>query len=408
MIISFLSLRKNVEKPMRIAHVINYYHEGFGYQENWLAAHQIRMGHEVVVLTSDHYFPFPNYDETMGPKLGERKVGIGTFSDGKIPVVRHRSFAQSIGPPGVIFFSIGKSLRQFQPDCIHLHGATNPQFFEVLQVQKELGYRVFVDSHQDTKVEGSRKRLLLSGYYRFWRHVLHRRKLKQYVSRFLPITRGAQDWMQQNLDFEAHEMTISPLGVDLDSMFFDSAARDRFRTAHNLHDQLVIVNAGKQYSGKRVDWVIDVAIEAYKQGVPTALVLVGHADSAYSDLLTERLERFTGRVVRLPFLDRETLRSVYSGSDVGIWPGIPSNTIQEAMACRCAVILPDDDIVGHLVNGNGLRESQNAVNAAAFLKSLWHKPETLNNVQERSQEIAKSLSWEKVTADLVALYEAYR
>ena len=144
---------------MRIAHVISYYHEGFGYQENWLAAHQIRMGHEVVVLTSDHYFPFPNYEATMAPKLGERKVGVGTFSDGEIPVIRHRSFAHSIGPPGVIF-SIRKSLRQFQPDCIHLHGATNPQLFEILHVQKELGYRVFVDSHQDAKVEGVKKTYL--------------------------------------------------------------------------------------------------------------------------------------------------------------------------------------------------------------------------------------------------------
>ena len=344
----------------------------------------------------------------MAPKLGERKVGVGTFSDGEIPVIRHRSFAHSIGPPGVIFFSIRKSLRQFQPDYIHLHGATNPQLFEILHVQKELGYRVFVDSHQDTKVEGSRKRILHGGYYRLWRHLLHRRNLKQHVSRFLPITQGAQDWMQENLAFEAHEMTISPLGVDLDSMFFDSRERDSFRDEHNLHDQLVIVNAGKQYPGKRVDWVIDVAREASNQNVPVALVLVGHADPEYASLLTQRLESFPGRVVRLPFLDRLALRRVYSGSDIGIWPGIPSNTIQEAMACRCGVILPNDDIVGHLVNGNGLKESEKPENAAAFLKSLWHSPETLQRIQSTSEEMAKSLSWARITEDLVALYERYR
>ena len=57
---------------MRILHVIHYYHEGFGYQENWLAAHQIKLGHEVCVVTSDYYFPFPNYEATMAPTLGSR------------------------------------------------------------------------------------------------------------------------------------------------------------------------------------------------------------------------------------------------------------------------------------------------------------------------------------------------
>ena len=77
------------------------------------------------------------------------------------------------------------------------------------------------------------------------------------------------------------------------------------------------------------------------------------------------------------------------------------------MSCRCGVILPDDDIVGHLVNGNGLKESESAVQAATFLKSLWQSPEALQKVQATSQEIATSLSWEKVTADLVTLYESY-
>ena len=37
-------------------------------------------------------------------------------------------------------------------------------------------------------------------------------------------------------------MTISPLGVDMDSMFFDSGL-ETFPDGNNLHDQLVIVIA---------------------------------------------------------------------------------------------------------------------------------------------------------------------
>ncbi len=392
---------------MRILHVIHYYHEGFGYQENWLAAHQIMQGHDVCVVTSDYYFPFPNYDATMAPTLGSRYVGTGIFNDGDIPVIRKASRAASMGPPGLIWFPILEELETFRPDVIHLHGATSPLFFSLLRHRKRLNYEVFVDSHQDTKVEGRSDSPLYRTYYAMWRFLLHKRGLKHHVAHFLPITKAAQTWLTDKLHLKEESMTISPLGVDLDTMQLLEEERTNFRAEHGLEDKLVIVNAGKQYPEKRIEWVIEVVSAAAVKGAEVALILVGTADARYEAEIAAALATLNAQIIRLPFLDRERLRRVYAGADVGIWPGIPSNTIQEAMSCGCAMILPDDDIVGHLVEDNGIKTSSDTHAAADYLVALSIDEAQRTQAQSASIALARKYSWSNITQDLMQIYRTH-
>src|SRR2546430_6066479 len=62
---------------MRILHVSSWFQPELGYSEYHLPTAQQRLGHIVAVLTSDRFFPFPNYDATVGPVLGARVVGRG-------------------------------------------------------------------------------------------------------------------------------------------------------------------------------------------------------------------------------------------------------------------------------------------------------------------------------------------
>jgi hypothetical protein len=38
---------------MKIIHICQYYNDGFGYQENLLPRYQAKLGHDVMVITSD-------------------------------------------------------------------------------------------------------------------------------------------------------------------------------------------------------------------------------------------------------------------------------------------------------------------------------------------------------------------
>ncbi len=389
---------------MNILHVINYYHEKFGYQENCLAKEQQKSGHDVLVVASDYYFPFPEYNHTMLDNLGERHVGDGIFFDDTIKIIRRKSCFRSAKRPGILYFSVGRILDEFRPDVVHVHGATNMALPELCLRQKKLKYKIFVDSHQDDSVSNYNKSFADWIYYGIWRFFYHSLGFRKHISQFLPITGNAKAWLANHLNIEESQLTLSPLGVDLETMSYDSMSERKFRSDNNIGDKLIVVNAGKQYPGKRIDWIIDVFKAALGQGANVFLVLIGNADDEYNVFLKNRLNDIEGQYLRLPFLSREELKSAYSAADVGIWPGVPSITIQEAMACGVALILPDDNIVGHLVNNNGLHESDDVMTAASFIKELSDNPDKLNRLKSESATLVRQYNWRSISSDLLRLY----
>ena len=59
-----------------------------GYQENGLLAAQMRLGHQVRLITSDRYHPHPNYKETMKMDDSRRIVGVSHQEEDGLDVVR--------------------------------------------------------------------------------------------------------------------------------------------------------------------------------------------------------------------------------------------------------------------------------------------------------------------------------
>ena len=391
---------------MKIMHIAPYFHEGFGYQENWLPVHQKRMGHEVLIVSSDWYFPFPDYSSVMQNTLGDRFVGVGKSFHNGITVVRKKSVFANQQRPGIILFSVLSELKDFLPDVVHVHGATNLTLLETLFFRKKFSYKVFVDSHQDVSVEGKTGALAKFTWYFFWRISYHYLGLKQSVAKFLPITSGAQTWLQTKLRIAAEDTVISPLGVDLDSMSYLVSLDYEFRKKNGLDAKTIIVNSGKQYSGKKIEWIIDVAIRCHRENSNIFLILVGSADEAYDVLIKKRLEVLGEQnFLRFPFLDLNKLHAVFCAADIGIWPGVPSNSIQDAMACEVALIVPDDDIVGHLVEGNGLKESQDCRKAADFIGKLARDSDQLKSCKKKSAELVANFGWDKVARELTTVYQ---
>ena len=60
---------------MKIIQIINYFQHQIGYQEYFLAKEQAEAGHNVTIISSDRYFPFPDYESTVKSILGNRYIG---------------------------------------------------------------------------------------------------------------------------------------------------------------------------------------------------------------------------------------------------------------------------------------------------------------------------------------------
>lgn len=392
---------------MKILHLTNYFMEGFGYQENWLPYHQMQQGHDVRVVTSDRWFPLPNYKALFLPKYGDRVRGAGRVFEKGVPIFRKR--AVEIASRAVTVFPCLKDLRAFSPDVIHVHGATNFNLITVLVYTLFAEATVFVDCHQDHLVTRERSfanrvnYLLWRGFYRVF---------GGRIAGFLPITRASRDFLTRNLGIPEDRCRISPLGVDLDDKQHSPAARKTFRRQHSLDDCRVIVNAGKQYPGKNILFILEVyrELRRLQPGEPAALVLVGEAVDSYEEQISETIAGILAadaqaRIVRLPFLPNAELNAVYSASDLGIWPGVASNTIQEAMACGVVVALLESGITSHLIVDDDLIIADLDVpSVARRLASVLFEPERLATIKEKSDTVVRGFSWRQIAAETLEIY----
>lgn len=391
----------------KVMHIVNYYQESFGYQENYIPYYQSINGCDVIIVTSDYYFPFPDYDETMQDHLGDRHIGAGVYSDKGVKVVRKKSYFSHVPFAGLIYFNPIPEIDNFRPDIIHVHGATNTWFLKVVFYKSKYKYKIFVDNHQDFMVESYNIKLLYNCFYYIWRLIYHNFGVFDKVCKFLPITRSSQDWLKLRLEINSKDSIIVPLGVDADMMFYDRKYDHEFRSQYNADNKIVIVNAGKQYKEKNILSIIEVAIRARALGADVLLVLVGNSHGMYKSYIDDKLlDLGEDNYVRLPLQDRAALHKIYCASDVGIWPGIPSITIQEAMACGVALIVPNNEIVGHLVDYNGFYiSSDNLDEVSKYIFELSSNKNLLEDVKARSQQIAEKYSWKNIVYDLNNVYD---
>ena len=136
------------------------------------------------------------------------------------------------------------------------------------------------------------------------------------------------------------------------------------------------------------------------------LILIGSRDEEYDQALAPLISKLKDYIVEVPFLSNEKLVEYYSKADWGIWPGIPSNTIQEAMACETAIVLPDNKAVSHLVDGNGflIKDSQEEIEVAKKIVEYSSYKKELSKMKDRSSSLAQKYSWENIAKESLEVY----
>jgi len=384
---------------VKILHLVNYYHENFGYQENWLPHYQQRLGHEVLIVAADRYFPFPNYKQTVGDRLGSRVVGTGESVDNGVKIVRVKTLFE-IPKRAIVVYNFYKTLKEFDPEIIHLHGATNLNISFVMWYAFFYKVKIFIDCHSDFQVVRYNS-MFNRIYYFFWKRFYKCSISRKLINRFLPITEESREFLNKCLGISDEDMTINYLGVDLN--------RFKWKNPKEADEKLIwIVNAGKQYPAKRIDFILKVLEEIVFgcKRVDFRLILIGSRDEEYDQALAPLISKLKDYIVEVPFLSNEKLVEYYSKADWGIWPGIPSNTIQEAMACETAIVLPDNKAVSHLVDGNGflIKENQEEIEVAKKIVEYSSYKKELSKMKDRSSSLAQKYSWENIAKESLEVY----
>ena len=148
------------------------------------------------------------------------------------------------------------------------------------------------------------------------------------------------------------KIRLMPLCYASKEFYVDEIARvdGRMRLGYSPAD-VVIISAGKFDPRKQLELLL-AAFDRVAHGDPSIhLIIVGDDASNYSQNL-RRIIRGLGTATRIriePFAASGDLNTLFNAADLGVWPRNPAITIQQAMATGLPVILPWNDLVGHLL-----------------------------------------------------------
>jgi Glycosyl transferases group 1 len=149
------------------------------------------------------------------------------------------------------------------------------------------------------------------------------------------------------------EMSLLPLAFDPAKFYFDEGIRESRRLALGYAESdTVVLAAGKLQEKKRLDLLVQAFSRLASGYAGLKLLIVGDDDSPYSGELKAQISAdpaLNGLVTVLGFADTNELNALFNAADIGVWPRMPAITIQQAMGTGLKVVLPKNDLVGHLV-----------------------------------------------------------
>jgi len=366
------------------------------------------MGHEVCVITSDRYYPFPNFSKTVGRILGRRYVGRGTYVEEGIEVIRLPLILEFASHN--IIRGLRKSLENFSPDIVHVHSVTSPTtMMTIITLKKTLNYKIVVDCHMDYSL-ASNSKIRHVIFYLWSRNPVCRYMLRN-SDGYVAVAESARKWLSREWGISYYQIQVIPLGAE--SVVFSTNMLKRRRTRRKLgirKEDVLIIYAGKLIPEKDLEILIHAAAPIINKYENVKILLIGSGSKEYIKNLLRLIESYNinRNVLFLPFQHKRTLPEYYNAGDIGVWPGQDSITIVEAMATGLPVILPRSDRnIHYLEYNNGFNFKRgNSSKLQDCLEKLVLNPDLRQQMGLRSSKLVEEkLSWDVITKQTLALYE---
>ncbi|RLC70733.1 MAG: hypothetical protein DRI26_06535, partial [Chloroflexi bacterium] len=341
---------------MRIIHVIDYFQPQLGYQETFLAREHSRMGHEVHVITSDRYYPFPHYEETVAPLLGPRQLIPGIYKEDGVTI--HRLPARFEYRTRVWLKGLKTEIEAIQPDVIYAHGIENIASFRLARWKLKNQYKcsLIYDCHM---IEMAAKSKLSSLFRSVYRHFL-----KQWIlnaaDALVAVSDTTKEYMETAYGIPSYRIQMIPLGVDTESFHRNTEIRMKMRSNLGIDSrEVAFIYVGKVIAEKGVHLLAKAVQQMLKDdpNLRLKVLIVGGGPAEYRERIMRDLPDvdLAEKFIWIGVVPNAELPKYYSAADIGVWPREVTITQLEAMSCELPIIVADNPAAAERVAwGNGL------------------------------------------------------
>lgn len=339
------SVRASRSTTARVLIVAGYFDWFSGYQETALA-HALQPLADVEVVASDRVSPAFT-DEHLDQLGVPRKYPIGQTAEHGVTMTRVavrelRSMVWSLGVVRHVSATPADLIIQVMPGQV-LSAAPS------LSSNRAPKLVLYGDNRAMWSHLPGAQRLLKGAIFAITKGLLYT-LVNSRATTLFAYTPDTQSRLRPFL--AGKRIELMPLCYVSSDFHHDQVLRERTRNELGiLNEDIVILAAGKTDPRKHLEWLIRSVALLGKDHHNLRLILVGDDKSAHSRELHQEAVRLklADRVYFLPFANSERLNGLFNAADLGVWPRNPAITIQQSLGTGLSVILPENDLVGHLV-----------------------------------------------------------
>lgn len=391
---------------VKILHIIDYFAPKLGYQETYLAKEQVKLGHEVIVLSSSLHFPFPHYNETVKKLIGERILKAGESIEEGIRVMRLPVKFEFC--TRVWMASLVQTIQTIQPDVIHVHSVSSITSIR-LSIAKFGALRnipILADDH-------SHKSIVENHWSKSLFYFIYKHLFGWFVSRsldaFVAITPETKDIVRHVMGIQK-QVEVIPLGADTLQFSFSSRLRSKIRKKLGFTSKhVVFVYAGKVIQDKGIDTLIQAFVQL--NDANARLLIIGNGPKEFVDELHSvlKMHKVEKNVIWMPLLPPTLLSQYYCGSDVGVWPKQESVSMVEAMSCGIPVLVKKSKSMNIRLHGDaGLMYNEGNIDELSrcmrtFLQMSSIERKHMGTIGRKHVE--NTMSWKMIAKQFLHQYE---
>lgn len=385
---------------MKIVHVVAYFQPQLGYQEYFLAKEHLNQGYEVHIITSDRYYPFNDYDNTVKKVLGERIIGERVDLYEGITV--YRLSVEKERGARVKLSGIQSILKILKPDIVIHHGVMSSYTLkDVVKSQKKEKFSLICDDHMLFTVEDKRNYKHLFKNYIYYSFI-SRTYWKNSIIKYIGVADECSIYLNRRLGISKKKITTVPLGADLEIYKYSDSLRISTREELNiLDDEICIIYTGKLMKSKDPALILHASKELSKK-YKLKFLFVGNIDESYLEKFNEMKKIFNEKIIHIPAQNTKNLPKYYCASDIAIWPREASTSMIDAAACKLPIIVCNyltERISNN--NGIGIREGNldDIKNALEFLIS--NKEKRIEMGKNGRILVEKELNWQIIAKKFI-------
>ena len=283
---------------------------------------------------------------------------------------------------------------EIAPDVILYHGVCGWELMTVAAYKKvHKNVKLYVDCHED--FHNTAKTALSKVSYKYIHGYFVKHALP-YIDKILYVSEECKEYLTEMYKISESELEYYPLGgLPFDDDIYSKKREEKRQELKLKDNNIMFLHSGKMNAGKKTEELIKAFVKIKNDNF--RLVIIG----IFQDNVWEKVKPYIESDKRISYLGWKTgeeLMDFLCAADMYMQPGTQSATMQNAICCRCGIMLYPYKSHKAYLKGNGYFVS-NEEDIKRALQQISENPQAVKKMKLESERIGRDiLDYRKLAA----------